>query len=174
MPPSADEIAREFFQESIHLLQQSLHKIHHCLDQLNFDQLWWRPEPELNSIGNLMLHLCGNLNQWAVCGTTNSKDERQREQEFSADTKISLEEIRAKLDQTVAQACEAMQSLSATALLERRTIQGFSVTVIGAISHTVPHFVGHTHQIIFLTRLQKGTEYQFDWSPDSRREGVPI
>lgn len=174
MPPSADELAREFVQESIHLLQQSLHKIQHCLNQLNFDQLWWRPEPELNSIGNLILHLCGNLNQWAVCGITNTKDERQREQEFSPDADLSLDAIRAILDQTVEQAYETIESLSAATLLERRTIQGFSVTVMGAISHTVPHFVGHTHQIIYLTRLQKGTDYQFDWSPDSSQEGVPI
>ncbi len=78
MPPSADEVTLEFIQESVHLLEQSVHKIKHCLNQLDSDQIWWRPEPGLNSIGNLILHLCGNLNQWAVCGITGSKDERQR------------------------------------------------------------------------------------------------
>ena len=174
MPPSADEVSREFIQESVHLLQQSVRKIDHCLNQLDSDQLWWRPEPELNSIGNLILHLCGNLNQWAVCGITGSVDQRQRSQEFRSDAKVSREKLQSLLHCTVEQACQAMQSLSAAALLENREIQGFSVSVLGAISHTVSHFVGHTHQIIYLTRLQKGEQYQFDWSPDSDQEAVPI
>tara|TARA_R110002095_G_scaffold149662_1_gene129381 strand:- start:13882 stop:14406 length:525 start_codon:yes stop_codon:yes gene_type:complete len=174
MAPSADELTHEYIQESIHLLRQSVHKINHCLNQLDPDQIWWRSAPDLNSIGNLILHLCGNLNQWAVCGITGSTDARQREQELRSDVRVSLDDLRALLHHTVEQACQTMQSLSAAALLERREIQGFSVSVMGAISHTVPHFVGHTHQIIFLTRLQKGEQYQFDWSPDSVQQGVPI
>ncbi|WP_298867475.1 DUF1572 family protein [uncultured Gimesia sp.] len=174
MSPSAEDISREFIQESVHLLQQSAGKINHCLNQLDTDQIWWRPRPELNSIGNLILHLCGNLKQWAVCGITGSVDERQRSQEFRADVKVSRDDLQSLMHRTIEQACLTMQSLSAPALLEKREIQGFSVSVLGAISHTVPHFVGHTHQIIYLTRLQKGDQYQFDWSPDSDQEGVPI
>ncbi len=174
MEPSADEVSREFLQESVHLLQQSLRKINHCLDQLDDDQLWWRPQPELNSIGNLILHLCGNLNQWAVCGITKSEDNRRRSEEFCSDVKVSRDELQTRLHRTVEQALQTMQSLSAVSLLEKREIQGFSVSIMGALSHTVSHFVGHTHQIIYLTRLQKGEHYQFDWSPDSDQEGVPI
>lgn len=174
MAPSAGEISQEFIQESIHLLRESTHKINHCLNQLDSAQIWWRPEPGLNSIGNLILHLCGNLNQWAVCGITESKSNRQREQEFSSEAHVSLEDLRAKLQRTVDQACQILESLSAGVLLESREIQGFSVSVLGAISHTVSHFVGHTHQIIYITRLQKGAQYQFDWSPDSQQRRVPI
>lgn len=174
MPTSADEISHEFIQESLHLLRQSTHKINHCLNQLDSAQIWWRPAEGLNSIGNLILHLCGNLNQWAVSGITKSKSDRQREQEFTCEVKFSREDLHAKLQRTVDQACQILESLSAEVLLERREIQGFSVSVLGAISHTVPHFVGHTHQIIYITRLQKGAQYQFDWSPDSQQQRVPI
>jgi hypothetical protein len=174
MPSSADEISREFIRESVHLLQQSARKINHCLNQLDSDQLWLRPEPELNSIGNLILHLCGNLNQWAVCGIIGSKDERQRAKEFDTDARISREELESQLANTVEYACQTLLSLSADLLLEPRQIQGFSISVMGAISHTVPHFVGHTHQIIYITRLQKGEQYEFDWSPDSDQQGVPL
>ena len=174
MAPSADEITQEFILESVHLLEQSLHKIRHCLKQLDLDQIWWRPEPGLNSIGNLILHLCGNLNQWAVCGIQRLQDERQREQEFSSDQRFSRDDLETMLDRTVEQASQVMQSLSTNTLLEMREIQGFSVSVLGALSHTVPHFVGHTHQIIYLTRLQKGDQYQFDWSPESKQHRVPI
>ncbi|QDT91439.1 DUF1572 family protein [Gimesia algae] len=174
MPSAADQITREYILESIHLLEQSVHKIEHCLNQLDSDQIWWRPEPELNSIGNLILHICGNLNQWAVKGIPDLKDERQRDLEFRADVRLSLNELTGLMNQTVAQAGAVIQSLSPEKLLETRQIQGFTVTVLGAISHTVSHFVGHTHQMIYLTRLQLGKAYQFDWSPHSQQKRVPI
>jgi len=95
-------------------------------------------------------------------------------QEFRADVQIPLADLQSLLQRTLEQACQAMQSLSAATLMENREIQGFSVSVLGAISHTVTHFVGHTHQIIYITRLQKGAQYQFDWSPDSGQQRVPI
>ncbi|MCA9005510.1 MAG: DUF1572 family protein [Planctomycetaceae bacterium] len=174
MPSAADQITREYILESLHLLEQSVHKIKHCLQQLDLNQVWWRPEPELNSIGNLILHICGNLNQWAVNGIPDQKDERQRELEFSADVSLSVDELTELMTQTVTEAGSVLHSLSPEALLETRQIQGFTVTVLGAVSHTVPHFVGHTHQIIYLTRLQLGKAYQFDWSPNSQQKRVPI
>ncbi|QDT25148.1 DinB family protein [Gimesia panareensis] len=174
MPSSSDDLSQQVIQEFQHLLTQSLHKIRHCLSQLDEDQIWWRPAAELNSIGNLILHLCGNLNQWAVAGITGGSDARQRESEFQADRSHHRDELLSLLEQNVQRASEVMQSLSADDLLEPRTIQGFSVSVLGALTHTVPHFVGHTHQIIYLTRQQLGEAYQFDWDPDARRHGVPI
>lgn len=174
MSSPADDLSREVLLEFQHLLTQSLHKLRHCLNQLNEDQVWWRPAPGLNSIGNLVLHVCGNLNQWAVCGITGARDERQREAEFEADQSHSREELLSLLEQSVQRALKVLESLTAANLLEPRTIQGFSVTVLGAMAHTVPHFVGHTHQVIYLTRLHLGETYQYDWSPEAERRGVPI
>ena len=174
MSPLADRLSHEVIQEFQQLLTQSLHKLRHCLNQLSQDQIWWRPAPGLNSIGNLVLHLCGNLNQWAVSGITGARDERRRDAEFEADQSHSRAELLSLLEQGVQRAREVLETLSAANLLEPRTIQGFSVSVLGAIAHTVPHFVGHTHQIIYLTRLQLGEAYQFDWSPEAERRGVPI
>jgi aminoglycoside N3'-acetyltransferase len=67
-----------------------------------------------------------------------------------------------------------MRSLDESSLGRARQIQGFDVTVMQALFHTVPHFVGHTHQILMLTRLALGTEYQFEWSPEQSRTGVPL
>ena len=96
------------------------------------------------------------------------------EAEFQAEQSHNRDELLSLLEQSVERANAVFQTLSAADLLESQTIQGFSVSVLGAITHTVPHFVGHTHQIIYLTRLQLGETYQFDWSPDAERNGVPI
>lgn len=174
MTHSADQITQEYILESVHLLEQSLHKIEHCLKQLDESQIWWRPQPGLNSIGNLILHLCGNLNQWAVCGISQLPDQREREQEFSPEQRLSADELKSLLHATIDAARRVMLALNAETIMERREIQGFSVSVMGALSHTVTHFVGHTHQIIYLTRQQLGERYQFDWSPDSNQQRVPI
>ena len=43
-------------------------KIERCLEKLSDEQIWWRPNEESNSIGNLVLHVCGNARQWIVAG----------------------------------------------------------------------------------------------------------
>ena len=59
--------SRAFIQNARELLQEDyLPKIERCLDRLTDEQVWWRSHPESNSIGNLILHLCGNARQWIV------------------------------------------------------------------------------------------------------------
>ena len=77
-------------------------KIKHCLDQLTDGQVWWRPKPSLNSIGNLILHLCGNLRQWVVCGVGGATDNRDRPSEFSERGPISKADLLRTLAETKA------------------------------------------------------------------------
>ena len=57
---TADELAAVVGTAAAHELESALSRIKHCLGQLNDEQVWWRSQPNLNSIGNLILHLCGN------------------------------------------------------------------------------------------------------------------
>ena len=171
---NSQNIANEFCVHSADLLDQSMIKILHCLDQLSEDQIWWRPEASMNSIGNLCVHLEGNLRQWGVVPFDDSIDQRDREQEFSADLRVTANELKNSLETVVNEAKTAWLSLDAETLLEPTNIQGFDVTLLHAISHTSSHFVGHAHQIISLARLQLANEYQFQWSPDSDRGQLPV
>lgn len=171
---AANLLAANFQTESIHLLNESFAKIRHCVGQLNEEQVWFRPERSLNSIGNLLLHLCGNLNQWVTCGVGGKTDERDREREFSADGTHSADELIKLVEQAIAAATTTIKGIDEQSLLESRSIQGFRVSGMGAIMHSVPHFVGHTHQVIYLTRLILRDNYQFQWSPDADRGRVPI
>src|SRR5262245_29165669 len=56
----AETVGRELADE----LADALKRIEHCLAQLNDEQVWWRPTESMNSIGNLLLHLAGNVRQW--------------------------------------------------------------------------------------------------------------
>jgi hypothetical protein len=153
-------------------LANALKRIRHCLDQLTDEQVWWRPAESMNSIGNLILHLEGNLRQWIVAGIGGEKDSRQRPKEFSESGPISKPILLGRLEDTVGQAHEALNKISAQDLLRKRTIQGFAVNGLEAIFDSVPHFRGHTQEIIHLTRSLLGDAYQFAWTPSTLQEGA--
>jgi hypothetical protein len=155
------------------VLDACLEKIEHCLKQLSDDQVWRRPGDELNSIGNLILHLTGNVRQWLVAGIGGVEDVRDRPSEFAPRTDISRQELLSGVTEVVHQAKAALASLTADSALSVRRIQGFDVTAIGAIFDSVPHFQGHTQEIICLTRMQLGAQYAFHWRPESAEQGAP-
>lgn len=153
-------------------LTTSADRIKHCLGQVSDEQVWWRPSNSMNSIGNLILHLCGNVRQWIVAGIGGEPDVRQRPKEFSERGPISKSELLRRLDETLAAAQAALSRASAQELLRRRVIQGFDVTGVEAIFDAVPHFKGHTQEIIHLTRCMLRDSYQFAWAPSTPQEGA--
>lgn len=170
---SSPQLARALACETQRVLEQGLGKIEHCLAQLSEEQVWWRPAPDLNSIGNLLLHLRGNVRQWIVCGVGGEPDDRQRAREFRERGPIPARELLEKLKETVAQAGEAMAACRSTDWLQTRRIQGFEVTTLEGVLNSVSHFQGHVQEIILLTRWQCGAEYQFHWQPTTPEEGAP-
>jgi uncharacterized damage-inducible protein DinB len=170
---TADELAATVGTEAANELASAQERIKHCLGQLTDEQVWWRSRPFLNSIGNLILHLCGNLRQWIVAGLGGVPDGRNRPAEFSERGPIPKDELLRRLDAVVDEARAALARQTARQLLEARRIQGFDVTGLKAIFSSVPHFRGHTQEIINMTRLQLSDAYQFAWAPATPEEGAP-
>jgi hypothetical protein len=173
MMPSGEELARAVVAAARHRLAESAARIKHCLGQLSDVQLAWRPSETQNSIANLVLHLCGNLRQWIVSGCGGEPDTRDRPGEFAERRLLCRAELEHRLDEAVGRADTVLAVLTAGQLLEKRRIQGFDTTVLGALFDSVPHFSGHTQEIVFLTRLQLGDAYQFQWVPATPEQGVP-
>jgi Protein of unknown function (DUF1572) len=170
---SADELASAVGGEAGNELTSALAKIKHCLGQLTDEQVWWRSRPSLNSIGNLILHLCGNVRQWIVAGLGGAADGRDRPAEFSERGPIPRDELLRRLEDVVDEARTVLARQTARQLLEARRIQGFDVTGLAAIFDSVPHFRGHTQESIGLTRLQLGDAYRFAWAPTTPEQGAP-
>ena len=166
--PLASAIAAEASDE----LGQALKRIEHCLKQLTDAQVWWRPDEFQNSIGNLILHLCGNLRQWIVSGLGGAPDERKRPDEFSERGPIPKADVLARLEVVVTESADVLSKLTAEEWLRVRRIQGFEVTGLAALFHTVPHFRGHTQEIIFRTRCLLGRKYEFFWKPTTPEQGA--
>ena len=129
--------------------------------------------PGLNSIGNLILHLCGNLRQWIVSGVGGAADVRDRPAEFAERGPVPKEELLRRLEAIVGDAQRILAAVNARQLAAVRRIQGFDETGAAAIFSSVPHFRGHTQEIIHMTRLQRGDAYQFAWAPATPEEGAP-
>jgi hypothetical protein len=170
---TTDELAGAVGAEAAQELTSALGRITHCLGQLSEEQVWWRSRPSLNSIGNLILHLCGNVRQWIVAGIGGAADSRNRPAEFAERGPISKAELLRRLEAVVNEAKVVLGRLTARQLLEGRRIQGFDVTGLATIFSSVPHFRGHTQEIIHLTRLQLGDTYHFAWTPTTLEQGAP-
>ncbi|MEM9410358.1 MAG: DUF1572 family protein [Planctomycetota bacterium] len=167
-------LSTEFSLQATQLLDQAVVKLEHCLGQLDESQIWWRPKTSLNSIANLLLHMEGNLKQWSINSVTGLPDQRQREQEFLPEPCITKIELWNLVSSTVEKSKQVISSIKAEDYLTERTIQGFNVSLLQAILHTTTHFQGHTHQIIMLTRIIKGDDYQFQWNDGSDRNTLPM
>jgi hypothetical protein len=170
---TADELAAVVGTEAANELASALARIKHCLGQLTDEQVWWRSHPSLNSIGNLTLHLCGNVWQWIVAGLGGAADVRDRPAEFSERGPIPKGELMYRLEAVVDEARAVLARQTARQLLEARRIQGFDVTGLKAIFDSVTHFRGHTQEIIGMTRLQLGDAYKFAWTPTTPAQGGP-
>jgi uncharacterized damage-inducible protein DinB len=136
-------------------------KIERCLEKLTDEQIWWRPNEESNSIGNLVLHLCGNARQWIVAGVGSETDTRVRDDEFNQRDVIRRAELVTLLRSTLADVERVLRALDAGTLLSHRKIQGHDVDVLEAIFHVTEHFSMHTGQIILLTKLLTTADLRF-------------
>jgi uncharacterized damage-inducible protein DinB len=134
---------------------------------LSDEQLWWRANPESNSVGNLVLHLAGNVRQWIVSGVGGSVDQRDRQSEFDERGPMSGAELLTRIRTTVEQADRVLAKVGADHLLESRRIQGYDLTIFQAIYAVVEHFSMHTGQIILLTKTWKGDLAFYDLSGGS-------
>ena len=159
-----------FISEARSLLTDYLAKIEQCLSLLTDEQIWWRANLESNSIGNLLLHLSGNVRQWIVVGLGGADDKRNRDAEFAQRDIIPRAELLDRLRRTLNEADATLVRFDPERLLDQFTIQKLEVSGLAAIFHVVEHFSMHTGQIIMLTKMLVNIDLQFyDF-----KEGAPI
>jgi hypothetical protein len=170
---TADEFACAVGTEAAQEIASAMTRIKHCLNQLTDEQIWRHAAPGMNSVGNVILHLCGNVRQWLFCGLGSAIDQRNRPAEFSELGPIGKAELIRRLETAVEEAKSVLTAQTADGLLKHRRIQATDVTGLAALFNSVPHFRGHTQEIVYMTRLLLGESYQFAWRPRSVEEGAP-
>jgi uncharacterized damage-inducible protein DinB len=147
---------RVFLDYSVKKLRQLAARIGDCIGRLSDEQIWMRTGESGNAIGNLVLHLAGNVGQWILAGVGGEPDKRVRASEFAARGAVAAVDLAARLEDVVDRATAALAGVTAARLGERVTIQGYDVTVMECVYHVVEHFSGHTGQIIYATKMLTG------------------
>jgi uncharacterized damage-inducible protein DinB len=156
-----EEFIKEFVSQAIHRIDENTPKIASCLQELEESEIWKRPNQHSNSIGNIILHLCGNIRQYDISSLGKSKDVRERDKEFSADGGYSGSELMKKLTSTLDEAKNIIQNITGEELLRKRNVQGYTHSGIGIIMHVTEHYSYHTGQIIFWTKLLRDKDLGF-------------
>ena len=169
------DIRKAFLAQARHSLEEHhWPRIEHCLRRLPERDIWWRPDETSNSVGNLALHLAGNVRQWIIAGLGGAPDERERDKEFGERGPLPRARLVTLLRGTVKEACQVIARLGPRALSRSHSIQGFKVSGFHAISHVTEHFAYHTGQIIFITKLRLGVDLKFTRLPGERRRGEKL
>ncbi len=150
------------------LRRHHLPRIVQCLALLSHDEIWWRPHPSSNSVGNLVLHLNGNVRQWIISGLGGAPDRRDRNSEFSETGPIPKRKVFGMLRATVDEACRVIRRLTLRNLVAIRTIQGFRVSGLTALLHVTEHFANHTGQIILVTKMKRRRDLRFTRLPGKK------
>ena len=114
-----------------------------------------------NAVGNLVLHLCGNVTQWLLGGIGGHTVNRDRDAEFSRRQPLPRRDLVEKLREVMTQADEVLARVTPDELLRNRTIQGYEVTGLQAIYVAVDHFAMHAGQIISATKRLTGEDLGF-------------
>jgi uncharacterized damage-inducible protein DinB len=156
-----DALQQEFRRCSIERLKEFRGRIETCLVKLTAEQVWARGSESENAIGNLVLHVCGNVRQWIISGVGGAPDHRQRDAEFAARGGLPVPELLEKLRTTVDEAVAVIDRVTAERLAAPLGIQGYQETGLSAIYHVVEHFSGHTGQIIFATKMLTSEDLGF-------------
>jgi uncharacterized damage-inducible protein DinB len=150
-----------FLDFSVRKLELLTGRIESCLDRLNAEQIWARGGENENAVGNLLLHLSGNVRQWIVAGVGEKPDVRERDAEFATRGGAPAAELKQRLRDTVTEAVAVIAGVSGERLTERITIQKNEMAVLEAIYQVVDHFAMHTGQIQFATKMMTGADLGF-------------
>jgi hypothetical protein len=158
------------------LLEQYWPRLRKAIEPLSNEQIWWRPNEASNSIGNLILHLNGNVGQWLVASFNRLEDRRDRPAEFNATGDLSATDLLNRLGQTLDEAAKVLARLTPEELLATWQIQGYTVSGLAAVYQVVEHFGLHYGQIIYITKMQEGRDlgYYKELSQTGRASGGQV
>ena len=140
-------------QIEVRVIECGIHRVLACIDKLTNEQLQYRPNANLNSINNQILHLDGNVRQWLIASLSCENDTRKRDDEFDPNNQISKEElieILTKLEKDVRALFPLIQNMN---LADMKHVQCYYESVLSIIVHVIEHFSYHLGQITYITKM---------------------
>jgi uncharacterized damage-inducible protein DinB len=165
-----DALTLEVIQQAVRRMREGQERIHRCVGLLDDRQLWHRPNANVVSVGNLVLHLSGNVGQWINATLGNRPDERQRQQEFDLE-RTDRRGMMERLDAVLVSATDILGGLSHADLTRSWNVQGFRESGLAIVLHVVEHFSYHVGQVTLHTKLLKDLDTGYYAGQDLERKG---
>lgn len=165
-------IAGELINQVIFRMEENTPRIKKCLQQLSDEEVWKKSNNSSNSVGNLVLHLCGNITQYIHSALGGKEDRRVRDEEFAAKGGFTRDELLHKITATVNEAVRIIRHTGEKELVRKREVQGFNLTGIGIIIHVAEHYSYHTGQIALWTKILKDKDLGFYAGIDLNKKNI--
>ncbi|SFR84980.1 DinB family protein [Maribacter stanieri] len=165
-------LVEEIVENALYRMDESTRMIKKSLAEISEDEVWQKPNPSLNSIANLMLHLCGNISQYIISSLGETEDKRNRDDEFSVTGGLTKDELFTKLESVVDDAKRVIFNVTPNQLVKMRSVQGFSFSGVGIILHAVEHYSYHTGQIAFWVKQLKNKDLGFYDGIDLNKKNI--
>lgn len=156
--PQQSVLCKQLTLSAIQHLEEGIERIGKCLSKLDPEQIWRDHNKNLVSVGNLILHLQGNVSQYIVSGMGKREYHRQRDTEFTSKPDYSAGKLFSDLARTMERVIDVIEELDDAALTADYQIQGFHLSGTAVLMHVVEHFSYHVGQITFVTKLQKNVD----------------
>ena len=170
MPDEA--VAKALIKETRRrLFDESLPRIRKCLAEMTADEIWARPNEQSNSVGNLVLHLAGNVRQYIIATLGGVADVRERQKEFDEKGPLPTAELLDRLEKAMAEVSAVLDRLDPSTLLQTHRVQGFVESGLSILVHVVEHFSYHTGQIAYITKSRKNIDLGFYRGRDLNKRG---
>jgi hypothetical protein len=158
----SDELGKSYIEWCrFRLMSHYWPRVERCVNELSNDDIWWREHETNNSVGNLLLHLTGNLNQFVLAGIGGARDTRNKPMEFSERHRIGKDELLRGLNDALRESDRTLALLEPARLLDMRRVQDRERTILEVLSVVVDHFALHVGQIIYITKLRTGKDLKF-------------
>lgn len=151
----------DFKENCLFRMDESVRMLAICMEKVPDSMFWHREQSVLNSVGNLLLHLSGNIRQYIISGLGGAPDNRERDAEFEIAQQPGRAEVWTGFQKTVEEAQAVIREAHAADLLQKRSVQGFSFSGMGLAIHAVEHLSYHTGQIAYMAKAGTGQQLGF-------------
>jgi len=138
-------------------------QIRDCLEMLSEEQIWWRPNEQSNSVGNIVLHISGSLNHYLNRGLGGFEYQRDRDAEFAERRAIPKDELRAIFDDMIEKAEQTLAAMTVDRLGDPSPEPRMSKLVIDEVIAITSHIANHTGQIVWITKMLLGAAVDEVW-----------
>jgi hypothetical protein len=128
-------------------------QIKECVDKLSDEQIWWKPNDQGNSVGNLILHLSGSIRHYLCHAIGGFEYERDRPAEFAEMGPIPKDALLSTFDETIRQVGATLDSFNLSRFLEPGTQPSYYPTIFDQIYGVSVHLAIHAGQIIYVTKM---------------------